>query len=747
MIIHKKIKRTMMESKSQYAGSLALIIISCLLFTMFNMLSGNLAAITSSFEKRYVQEDANFMSDKILTNIPELEAQFDISMEESSSFDYAFSDNKILRVFSDNKKVNIPAIIKGKALSGNDILIDPTYAKANKLKIGDSLTIYDKTFIISGFMSLPNYIYPLKSDGDILRDAGNFGIAVIGKEDFHSFGKGNIFYSIKYNGDEKNFETVMTQFKDYLRSNNITIINWVNADANLRITFVQTKLGGINQVSSSMPTAILLLSCILTGIVMWRLLKRESAIIGTLYALGYKKKQIQNHYLRYPLSIAVIGGIIGTILGSVTLKPMINVMVSYFNMPVGILNFNIKYIVISIFLPIIFLGAAGYFVVNKSLKSSPLELMRGGNSNNKVGFLEKNLKLDKIKFITKFKIREQLRSIPRSAFLLLGVAVATMLLLIGFAAKSSLDYVMKDGFEQAFQYNYHYIFNTLQTGTPAEGEAFSEALFSPASNEKLSLAVYGVSPDSIYITFKDKAGKQLNTDQVIMTKPLADKLKVKPNDTVKLISKTDSKEYDVTIDSIAETYVGNYIYIPLFQFNNMLNYPADSYFGLWSEEKLDIPKDQLLTALSVEDMKNVFDSMTQPIQVTVGTMAFMSFIIGLIVIYVVTSMVIEENKENISLMKVLGYRKKEVYSMILNSSSFIVVIGYILGIPLLFLSLGSMLNSLTKDMSVALPLKIDFIYLIFGFVVIYLTYEVSKALSKKKVNKISMNEVLKSRLE
>ena len=33
----------------------------------------------------------------------------------------------------------------------------------------------------------------------------------------------------------------------------------------------------------------------------------------------------------------------------------------------------------------------------------------------------------------------------------------------------------------------------------------------------------------------------------------------------------------------------------------------------------------------------------------VGTMAFMSFIIGLIVIYVVTSMIIEENKENISL--------------------------------------------------------------------------------------------------
>lgn len=54
--------------------------------------------------------------------------------------------------------------------------------------------------------------------------------------------------------------------------------------------------------------------------------------------------------------------------------------------------------------------------------------------------------------------------------------------------------------------------------------------------------------------------------------------------------KLDSKEYNVTIDSIAESYVGNYIYMPLSKFNSMLNYPSGSYIGIWSTEKLDIPK-------------------------------------------------------------------------------------------------------------------------------------------------------------
>ena len=64
MIIQKKVIRTMMDNKSQYLGSLALIVLSCLMFTMFTQLTKNLSGLTSSFEKKYVQEDANFRTDK-----------------------------------------------------------------------------------------------------------------------------------------------------------------------------------------------------------------------------------------------------------------------------------------------------------------------------------------------------------------------------------------------------------------------------------------------------------------------------------------------------------------------------------------------------------------------------------------------------------------------------------------------------------------------------------------------------------
>lgn len=746
MVINKKVKRTMLENRSQYLGSFLLIVLSCLLFTMFNLLSYNMSHISSSFEKNYNQEDANFMVNKKIDNVSALETKFNMNMEETKTLDYPVSAQKTLRIFSENIKIDIPAIIKGNNLKGGDILIDPAYAKANKLNIGNHMNIYGKSFKISGFMSLPNYIYPLKSETDIVNNPNNFGIAVISKNDFRKL-KGSSFYAVKFNKSSSNLNSKMSDLKKYLKNSHAIILNWTNIDENPRVTYMDAKLSSINKMSSSTPMAILLITCMLIGIVLWRMLKKESTIIGTLYALGYTKLEITGHYLLYPLSIAAAGGIIGTALGALASKPMVSLMLDYFNMPMNSMNFTAKYITASILLPIVFLGICSYFVIRNSLKYSPVQLMRNSCGKNEVNFMEANLKLDRLKFPTKFKIREQLRNIPRSVFLLLGVTLATMFLLFGFTAKSSMDYLMKNSFNEAFKYNYTYIFNSIQNGKPESGEAFCEIPLSLKSNSKMSLTAYGINPDSRYISLKNKSGNSLDKNRIIITKPLADKLGLKPNGTLHVINKLDSKEYSIKIDEIAESYLGQYVYMPIEEFNQMFGYQPKSYMGLWSSNKLQIPENKLLTTVTTDDVKGAVDSMTQPLQISIGTISVISFIIGLIVIYVVTSLIIEENKKNIGIMRILGYRKKEIYSLVLNSSSLIVITGYTLGVPLIHMFLSSLLNSVTKDMTIFFPMTVNYFYILLGFVIIYFTYELSKVLSKRKVNGISMTDSLKSESE
>lgn len=746
MVINKKITRTMRENKAPYLGSLILIIISCMLFTMYNQLSINMVDISSSFEKNYVQEDASFIADKKLSDLKAMEDKFNMKIEETRTLDFHVSESKTLRIFSENNKVNIPAILKGEGLKDKGILLDPGYAKANKLDIGDSIKIYGTDYKIAGFMSLPNYIYPIKQESDIMTEPNAFGVAVITKADFNKLNKGYSSYAIKFN-KSSNLDVQIAEFKDNLKSEGLIILSWTNISENPRVTSLEAKLQGIDKMRTGMPMVILLLTCVLTGIVIWRMVKKEFVIIGTLYALGYRKREIMVHYLVYPLSIALIGGIIGTILGAFTLRPMLEVMISYFNMPVDVVVYEPKYVVISILLPVVLLALSGYLVVNKGLKYSPVELMRGGRDKGKVGFLERRLKLDKLKFSTKFKIREQLRSLPRSAFLLFGVVFATMLLLMGFTAKSSMDLLMKDTYENTIKYNYMYVFNTLQKGTPEKGEAFSELPVTLKSDSKTNFTIFGISPDSKYIMLKDKAGNKLSTSEVIITRALAKRLNVKAGDTIRLVNKLDSKEYSIKVDQIAETYVGGYIYMPLNKFNSMFKYPAGSYIGLYSEEKLSIPENMLFTSLTVNDLKKAFGTLTAPIQAYIGVIAFISFIIGLIVIYVVTSMIIEENKVTISLMKVVGYRKKEVYSLILNSSFFIIVLGFIIGVPLILKSMDAMYSSVTKSMNFSLPITINYAYVLVGFAIIYFTFEITKFFSRNKINRISMTEALKAGME
>ena len=98
-------------------------------------------------------------------------------------------------------------------------------------------------------------------------------------------------------------------------------------------------------------------------------------------------------------------------------------------------------------------------------------------------------------------------------------------------------------------------------------------------------------------------------------------------------------------------------------------------------------------------------------------------------------------------MKIFGYRKKEVNSLVLNSSTIVVVFGYIIGIPLSFAAMGGLMKALENSATFSMPVMIDPLYIGVGFVVVMFSYELSKLLCKRKVNAVSMSEALKAGTE
>ncbi|WP_434293729.1 FtsX-like permease family protein [Clostridium botulinum] len=734
MVLSKRIKRVIKSNKGSYIGCTLLVLLSCILFSSFNIAFRNIDKNFKEFVKDYNIDSAKFMVNKPIEDIKNIEDKFNLSLEKRYEMDYNLDDST-LRIFSKTSKINKPYIIQGRNLKNkNEILLDPYFSKEKNINLGDKIKIQGQDFKVVGFFSIPDYIYPLKSETDLIWDAKKFGIASMPEENMKKLKGIRTFYHTVFKENNEN------DFKKYIEEK-YNMVSYTERDNNVRYTLVKTKMDSSILMAITMPMVIILLTSTLLAIVMWRIIKTDLKQIGTLYALGYKKSEILKHYISYPIIIGTIGGVIGTLLGIVLSKPLDTLMRNYFNIPLIKENYSINYIILSPIIPLFFLILASFIVILKVLKMSPVNFMKGFKNKGRINKIEKNLKLYKFKFKNKFKIREITRNIGKTTILLVGITIASMLLLMGFMIKDSMDSLIKAQ-NNINQYEYNYILKTLQTQKNYAGEKYNVSSFK-VQNDEEPIPIYGIDKDSKLISLKDSKGEKIQFNKVILTKALAEKLNINKGDRIKIYNIYNDKEFFINIDEIADNYITKSIYIPLDKFNTMMNYEKNSHIGLYSKEKLDIDENLIFKVESKKETEEAFKAMIQPMKYSLTIMAIFAFIIALIVIYVVTSIIVEENKGNISMLKVLGYKKEEINSLILDTGKIPVIIGYLFSIPILKISMGELMKRVEKDTNFSIPMNISLKYTIIGFVIIYLTYEISKILSKRKVLTISMIDLMK----
>ncbi|WP_273225739.1 ABC transporter permease [Geosporobacter ferrireducens] len=731
----------------RYIGVLMLIILGSYTFVVAAGLSQNLANLVTTFTEEHKQEDLSFSTDRAISDRAELEKEFDAIIEEYMSFDAELSDNRTLRLLSETEKLNIPAVIEGRGLLGSgEILLDPAFAEANGYPIGSQIEAAGKTFAVVGFVSLPHYIYPLKNVYDILYSPHDFGVAVINREEFGDIDNAASVYSVRFHDRTQSLNRQAVELREGLRAEGITVSDWIDIMNNKRARMVWASITGMKTMSVPLPAVMFLLCCLIIGIMIWRMIRYESVIIGTLYAQGYRRRELMRHYMTLPLLLAFGGGVIGSLLALPFIEPIVIAMVSYYNFPVIGIKLSVLNVLIGILTPTLFLGLSSYLVIRSELKRSPAELMKGDKQKTKVNALERAFKLERFKFSTKFKLREQFRSISRFVFLFLGVTSASVLMLFGFTLMNSFNHVFNTASD--VQFEYEYAFRDLQYGEAPEGaETFNAGKFYPENNEGIEFYITGIEPDSTIVTLKDSKGNLLPNNQTNITKPLANRLGIKAGDTVTFINKEDGKSYSFHINAVADSYVEQFIYVPIDEFNQKLRFPENSYIGLFSTMKLDIPDEKLSGMKTMSDIPNTMDEFFGQMISMVALMTIVSSIVALIILYLVTSLIIEENRNTISLFKVFGYRRREIKSMILNSSTFVIVAGFMISIPIMAASMGTMYGYLGNMINLVLPTIISPLYVAVCFVVIMLTYQLSKLLCSKRVNEVSMSEALKAGME
>lgn len=746
MSLLKKVIRSMLEHKARYVGSMLLLTISSMMFVMTNNTSINLERTFFAFSEQNVLSDAEFSADSEI-DISTIGENFAAKVELGGTADCEVNPGQTLRVFSMMNTVNIPAVQEGKLPGASEIMLDRVFAETNGYNIGDTITLANKDFTVSGYSLLPNFIYVVQSKEVMMNDPNTFGVGVVGQADFTALPNQNQVYAIRFNERDK-IQTQETAVKNELRSQGIRITSWQSTDKKINVSYVPMEVSVLSTVSAAVPLVMLALTCVLLGMLVWRMIKSESVLIGTFYAQGYRKQELRRHYLMFPLLVSVIGAAVGSILGIFLTDVMFNFMATAFPMPVHETIYNNWLIIFAVLLPIIVLCGVTWVIIGRILKTPPAILMKGGESKSKANFIEKNLRLDRLNFNRKFQIREQARSLSRSFFLLFGVVVATMLILYGFTMKSSVDYMLNEGVKEMYNLNYEYVFKSGKTGEPPAGtEQFGAAYVSLVNDDDVSFYITGVLPGTERIRLKDLSGQTLKPEQNTITAPMAQKLDVSVGDALTVFDTENGKEHSFIIEQVADTYAGDFLFMPLDRFNAEFGLPADAYIGIWSDEPMTFSRGEIQTTKSIDAIVAGFDSLINQMGPMIYGLISAAFIVGLIIIYIATGLVVDESRASISLMKVFGYRKKEINKLILNSNTVIVVLGYLLGVPALLGTVDIFYQSLTESLQLVLPVKLNVWYMLLGLIVVMVTYEFAKLMCRKKVARIPMNEALKAGAE
>ena len=745
-MLFRKVVRSMMEHKSRYIGSILLLVLCSLMMVMMGGASQNLDIAYQALANGHVLSDAEF-SMNADTDMTALAKGFDARIEQGGTADCEVKPGQTLRVFALMDVVNTPAVMEGRLPGPSEIMLDVLFADANGYTLGDTLSVAGKNFTVSGLCTLPNYIYVVESMEVMINDFTTFGVGVVGKADFAELPNSKTVYAVRFNQRE-NVQTQETALKNALRDEGLSILAWQSVGQKVNVSYIPMEVGTLKKAGTAVPAVMLILTCILLGMLMMRTLRSESVLLGTLFAQGYKKSELMRHYLMIPFMVTIVGSVIGSAAGLGLIDTMLDFMMSVFPMPRTTIVYNIPLVLVSVLVPMVMLCGLTWLIVQKSLKESPAALMRGDAANDKINILEKTLKLEKAPFKRKFKIREQVRSLPRSFFLLFGIAVASMLILYGLTLKSSIDYMLNKGIREAYNLNYEYVLTSVHQGeVPPGTEPFNAAYVTLADDDQAGFWVSGAMPDTQMLVLKDREGADIQINQNTITAALSELMGLKVGDTLTVVDTNNGKTHQIQIEQIADTYIGEFMYMPIAQFNAEFDMPEGSYLGVWSKEKLNFGEGEVAQIKSIDAIVAGFAELTNQMGAMIYSLFISAFIVGLIIIYIATGLVIEESKKTISLMKVFGYTRKEINQLILNSNTLIVILGYLLGIPALLGTVGALYRSLTQSMQMVLPVRLNALYMLIGFIVVILTYKVANWMSRKKVAKIPMSEALKAGTE
>lgn len=728
------------------------IVIFILLIASIGMVSGFLVADGSmikayndSFEK-YNIENGNFETvfEADESQRKEIE-KLGIKLYENYYVEESVSNDSTMRIFINREEVNKVCLMDGDLPSSADeIAIDRMYADNNKVKIGDSLKIAGKKLKVTGLVALSDYSALFQNNSDTMFDSVKFGVAIMTKSGFESFGDNNIHYSysFKYDSEPKD-DTQEKEVSDKLMKDINAICplqNFVPKYANQAINFTGDDMGGDRSMMITFLYIIIVILAFVFGVTISNTIAKEANVIGTLRASGYTKGELVRHYMAMPIIVTAIGAVIGNILGYTVIKDVCaDMYYGSYSLPTYKTIWNGEAFLLTTVIPIILMFVITLFILLNKLSLSPLKFLRRDLKKHQK---KKAFKLNtKIKIFTRFRLRIIFQNISNYVTLFIGIIFANLLLIFGLCLPSVLGSFQDKIVDNMLAENQYILKAPMETQTEG-AEKFEAATLITTGNESKNeeILLYGVEPHSRYV------GINTSAKGVYISDGYAEKYGIEKGDTITLKEQYGDKKYKFKVSGTYSYPGALSVFMDIDTLNETLGNDKGTFNGYFSNEEItDIDEKYIATVIDEETLTKL----SRQLDVSMGNLMYLvdgfSVLIFVVLIYLLSKIIIEKNAQSISMTKILGYTNGEISRLYIASTSILVVLFILISLPIDYYLLYALYTSIMMtSMSGWITFELSPMIFVEMIALGIAAYAVVAALEYRRIKKIPMGEALKN---
>lgn len=803
-VLRKRVLRDLKENLFRYIALAFLIIMG--MYVIVSLIGAGYTIIDNgeTHDEANKIEDGQFsvfvpLSDEEISRLEDAGAEVEGMFYE----DYDVMDGKTIRVFANRENIDLVECDEGNLAEADDeIVVEKRFSQVNDISVGDIIQIAGNEFKVTGIGTSPDYNALFKEMSDTVVDSKVFGTVFVTEgayDKLHATGESvkteTYLYAFRLKGkttcddvkdaledikvdtdriDDEYFQeywdrtgAAINDFKEGIKelksgANELAdgvaelkketdsflkdydtdlanITSFVTSDDNPRTGGAADDQQINVQAGYFFGVLLMLLFTYVISVFVVHGIEKESSVIGALYALGVKRRDLMMHYLTLPVIVTTVAGIIGFLIGisNVGIPVQMADAYAYYSIPAMDVKIPPILIVYGIVMPPLTAIVVNYFVIRKKLSQTALSLIKNEVKQPKGS----NVDLGDMGFVGRFRVRQMLREMRTGLTVVIGMFIALICLMLSLNTATFCSKVKKQNVEDT-HYEYMYTYKYPTENPPEGGEAaYAKTLKKEVYGYNWDVTVLGLSKNTKYFDVDLKDGK----NRVAISSSFAEKYCYSVGDEIVLHDEENDIDYGFTVDSVTQYTPAFYVFMTIDDARELFGAGSDEYNVVFSDKDLEVDPARLYATTTKADIESAAGIFADQMRSMVVMIVIISTLIFVVVMYLMMKVMIDRSAFSISLIKVFGFRTKEIRKLYLDGNFFIIAIGAAICLPLAKLIMSAVYPSLVSNVNCGVKLTFApwlWAALYGGILVLY--FIINRVLVGR-LNKIVPAEVLKNR--